>query len=258
MLVQLFVKTLIFFLITMQVHAEPPRTIPTDLIDKFTWNGSIPVTHWYFDNTYPSSKPLRYTKKLVDDLIKKACEKRIGYYGSTDKYLYRAFDTYKDKISHKQVAIIGSVTPWYEAIVLSYQGIVTTIDYNAIYSEHPDIKTLTVSEFRKTPMTFDAVIAISSVGHDGLGSYGDPLDPDGDFKAMNDIRKMLRPDGVLFLAVPIGKDRLFWNALRQYGVLRLPRLLQGWKTLDTFGLSKERFDRVSFSGYQPIFVLSQE
>lgn len=39
-----------------------------------------------------------------------------------------------------------------------------------------------------------------------LGRYGDPLDPDGDLKAMKLVYSMLKPGGLLFLTVPVGPD----------------------------------------------------
>jgi hypothetical protein len=40
---------------------------------------------------------------------------------------------------------------------------------------------------------FDVVLSISSFEHDGLGRYGDPLNPDGDLAAMRSTRRLLKP-----------------------------------------------------------------
>ena len=45
---------------------------------------------------------------------------------------------------------------------------------------------------------------ISSFDHDGLGRYGDPINPEGDLQAMQTVASVLRDDGILFLTVPIG------------------------------------------------------
>lgn len=52
---------------------------------------------------------------------------------------------------------------------------------------------------------FEAVISLSSFDHDGLGRYGDPINPDGDLEAMKTVRSVLNEQGLLFLTVPIGK-----------------------------------------------------
>ena len=45
--------------------------------------------------------------------------------------------------------------------------------------------------------------------HDGLGRYGDPLNPDGDLSAVREMRALLKPRGWLLLGVPTNAwDRL--------------------------------------------------
>jgi SAM-dependent methyltransferase len=71
-------------------------------------------------------------------------------------------------------------------------------------------------------------LSISSFEHDGLGRYGDPVDANGDLKAMERMRRVLKPNGYLILAVPVGVDTIKWNAHRKYGRVRLPVLLRLW------------------------------
>jgi SAM-dependent methyltransferase len=54
------------------------------------------------------------------------------------------------------------------------------------------------------------------VEHVGLGRYGDPLDPDGDLKAMAELKRVLAPGGNLLFVVPVGKPRIQYNAHRIY------------------------------------------
>lgn len=53
--------------------------------------------------------------------------------------------------------------------------------------------------------------------HVGLGRYGDPLDPEGDLKAMRELRRVLAPGGSLLFVVPVGRPRVCFNAHRIYG-----------------------------------------
>lgn len=52
------------------------------------------------------------------------------------------------------------------------------------------------------------------VEHIGLGRYGDPLDPEGTEKALKELMRVLAPGGQLLLSMPIGKERLCFNAQR--------------------------------------------
>ncbi len=240
-----------------QVEAKPPVKIPKKFKKQFTLNGRIPVSRWYRDDSYSSSKPRVYTTEEVDKFIVQAQNKERKYYKETDDYLYSALETYLEHIEGKEVAIIGSVIPWYEAIVLSYGGKPTTIEYNRIISKDPRLTVLTVNEYKLNPKKFDAVLSISSFEHDGLGRYGDPINPNGDLRAMKETLSMLKDDGILILAVPIGPDRLWWNVHRVYGPIRFPMLCKGWKKIDSFGFKKSDFTNPAHKRglYQPIFVL---
>ena len=54
------------------------------------------------------------------------------------------------------------------------------------------------------------------MNHIGLGRYGDPLDPEGDLKAMRELARVLAPGGSLLFAVPVGRPRLLFNGHRIY------------------------------------------
>jgi hypothetical protein len=74
---------------------------------------------------------------------------------------------------------------------------------------------------------FDFVVSFSSIEHSGLGRYGDPLDPIGDIREIEKILCWLKPGGLLFLGIPIGKDHIVFNLHKFYGQLRLPLIFQG-------------------------------
>ena len=253
----IFFSSIIASVISDCSEVSPPlRTVPPELINAFTLNGQIPIRYHYFNDAYSSEEPLVYTHERVQHLIANAKARQTMYYGQTDKYLYQALDQYLDRIEGKSVAVIGSVVPWYESILISYGALPTTIEYNRIISEDPRLKVLTVQEHEENPQQYDAVLSISSFEHDGLGRYGDPIDPDGDLKAMEKVRHMLKEGGILFLAVPVGQDYLVWNACRIYGQLRLKALLEGWEIIGSYGYSPDNLeDRESSWYHQPVFVL---
>jgi hypothetical protein len=54
------------------------------------------------------------------------------------------------------------------------------------------------------------------VEHVGLGRYGDPLDPDGDLKAMQELQRVVAPSGSLLFVTPVGNPCVRFNAHRIY------------------------------------------
>lgn len=54
------------------------------------------------------------------------------------------------------------------------------------------------------------------IEHVGLGRYGDPLDPLGAQRAAQELERVLKPGGHLFLSVPVGRERVCFNAHRVY------------------------------------------
>ena len=71
----------------------------------------------------------------------------------------------------------------------------------------------------KLPFPDNSVHSLSSmhvVEHVGLGRYGDPLDPDGDIKAIGELKRVLANGGTLLFVVPVGRPRIMFNAHRIY------------------------------------------
>ncbi len=54
------------------------------------------------------------------------------------------------------------------------------------------------------------------IEHIGLGRYGDKLDPEGDLKAIAELKRVLAPGGNLLIVVPVGRPRIMFNAHRVY------------------------------------------
>lgn len=73
------------------------------------------------------------------------------------------------------------------------------------------------------------------VEHVGLGRYGDPLDPNGDLKAMKELIRVLAPGGDLLFVVPVGQPRVMFNAHRIYGYDQIINAFDGL-TLSEFSL----------------------
>jgi hypothetical protein len=196
---------------------KPPKDIPRNLIDEFTLNGRIKTDFLYKNEIFGTSRI--YTKSLVDQYICRAKKMRIKP-ESTVRWLDQAFEKYL--MCNNEIVVVGSTRPLFEALCLLRGSSALTIEFKKIISMHPMIRTETVSDFYRSDIKYQAAISISSYEHTGLGRYGDPIDPEGDFKAMRDLKTKMKKGGLLFLSVPVGKDLLVWNAHRIYGGIRLP------------------------------------
>lgn len=237
--------------------SKPPEQIPLKFFNAYDMQGRVTVVYKYYDNRV--TKPAYWSKAQVSGYMDRARQRvPIGYAGTTP-HLYAALDQYP--VTNKKVLIIGSRVPTYESIVLAFGGHPYTVDYNTPVCDDPRITILPDLHKLKT---MDATLSISSIEHSGLGRYGDTLDPNGDIWAMRDMLTHVADGGLCYLAVPVGKDTLVWNAHRIYGPHRLPLLLGAsnethkWVRVAEYGVPKDWESTPLHAYTQPVFVLRKE
>ena len=88
------------------------------------------------------------------------------------------------------------------------------------------------ADLMRLPFANESVRSLSCmhvVEHVGLGRYGDPLDPDGDLKAVSELKRVVAPGGSLLLVVPVGKPRIQFNAHRIYAYEQIWGCFAGWR-----------------------------
>ena len=64
----------------------------------------------------------------------------------------------------------------------------------------------------------DSLSCLHAIEHFGLGRYGDPIDLFGHVKGFNSLAVLLKPGGMLYMSVPIGPERIDFNANRVFAV----------------------------------------
>jgi SAM-dependent methyltransferase len=77
------------------------------------------------------------------------------------------------------------------------------------------------------PFASNSLSSLSSlhvIEHVGLGRYGDSLESTGTRRAAVELQRVLRPSGRLFLSVPVGRERVCFNAHRVHA----PRTIQSF------------------------------
>lgn len=62
----------------------------------------------------------------------------------------------------------------------------------------------------------DSLSCLHALEHFGLGRYGDPIDPTGFERGFANMAALLKEEGVFYLSVPIGIDRVEFNAHRVF------------------------------------------
>jgi len=76
------------------------------------------------------------------------------------------------------------------------------------------------------------------VEHVGLGRYGEPIDPEGDLKAMAELKRVVAPGGTLLFVVPVGKPKIQFNAHRIYSYAQIIENFAGFE-LEEFALQPD-------------------
>ena len=245
----------------MEYKNSPYTEIPEELRIGYSMDGRIPIVKVWRDDSHALAQQMwddeyvdSFKNRFTIENINNGTQGREPYAGAA-KLLLTAFQKYD--ISGKNIAVLGSTTPWVETILLNLGNTVKTIEYNVPTSTVKDLTTQSYWDFLSGDDKFDYIVSYSSIEHAGLGRYGDPLNPNEDLKAMETIRKHLSDDGLLFWGCPVGSDTTFWNIHRQYGRIRLPLLFSGLEDIEWFGGDKEQL-LTGNSGEQPVVVLKHK
>ena len=71
----------------------------------------------------------------------------------------------------------------------------------------------------------DSASCLHALEHFGLGRYCDMLNPDGYLVGLENLWRLLKPGGKLYLSVPIGPTRVEFNSQRVFSVAYAVRIL---------------------------------
>jgi len=133
----------------------------------------------------------------------------------------------------KSVAVVASPDYYSDAILVSQCREVTSVRLRKDGGSTTLSKGAVLFDWlREEDSQYDVIICSSLLESWGLGRHGEPLDPDADIALMQQFRKKLQPTGTCCVQLPIGRDRLIFNAMRIYGIHRLSAILQGWRSAE--------------------------
>lgn len=81
--------------------------------------------------------------------------------------------------------------------------------------------------------SLESLSCLHVMEHIGLGRYGDPINAAADLTAISELKRVVKPDGNLIFATPIGgKAKVMYNAHRIYTYELLEKLFEGFEIAD--------------------------
>lgn len=92
--------------------------------------------------------------------------------------------------------------------------------------------------------SIESLSCMHVVEHIGLGRYGDSMDADGDIKAIEELKRVLKPGGILLFVVPIGKPKIMYNAHRIYSVAMIEEYFIDFHLLNISVIQYESKDEI--------------
>jgi SAM-dependent methyltransferase len=108
------------------------------------------------------------------------------------------------------------------------------LDLDQLSSESADLTKLSFAD-----NSLDSLSCLHTIEHIGLGRYGDPIDYDGDLKAIAELKRVVKPGGSLLFVTPVGKPKIMYNAHRIYSYDQIIASFEGFE-LKEFSLVPDR------------------
>ncbi|MBP3603854.1 MAG: DUF268 domain-containing protein [Lachnospiraceae bacterium] len=112
---------------------------------------------------------------------------------------------------------IGSRLDGFIAHIIAMSIPITVIDVRPFPMKIVGLKTIVADATMLNEIedeSIESLSALCSLEHFGLGRYGDPIDPEACFKCFKQIQKKVKAGGYIYISVPIGREKLQFNAHR--------------------------------------------
>ena len=122
--------------------SAPLREVPIDLLPEYSMKNEVLVELKYRDDSNLVTQKMinkAYNLENFEILKERVSRRECGYYGMTDTWLYQCLFDFP--ISGKDVLIVGSTAPWYEAICDMFEAkTITVLEYGKRPNFHEKIK----------------------------------------------------------------------------------------------------------------------
>lgn len=206
---------------------------------------SIPVYAYQFTNFWIKTKKIKQVPPIGTPFP--CMLDRYDSAGSLPKHyfhqdLWAARKVYQNNPEHH--IDVGSRIDGFVAHVLTFRDI-------EILDVRPMTSNILGMTFRQADLIqsedlpasiCDSLSCLHALEHFGLGRYGDPIDPEGYIKGLRSLTKLLNPNGTLLLSVPIGIERVEFNAHRIFSIETILSLTESDYELISFSYIDDNDD----------------
>jgi SAM-dependent methyltransferase len=124
---------------------------------------------------------------------------------------------------------VGSRTDGFVAHVASFREI-EVLDFRPLTSTIENVSFRVCDLMAPLPDQLknfcDSLSCLHALEHFGLGRYGDPIRPNGHVVGLANLHEILREGGTLYLSVPMGPQRIEFDAHRVFGLSKLLDLVE--------------------------------
>lgn len=140
---------------------------------------------------------------------------------------------------------IGSRIDGFVAHVASFRPI-NVIDIRPLSSNIPNVTFMQadlMSPINDDLIEYcDSLSCLHAIEHFGLGRYGDPVNYDGYLFGLNNLYQILKKGGKLYFSVPIGHQRIEFDAHRIFSISYLLELFADKYQIDHFSFVDDQGD----------------
>lgn len=160
-----------------------------------------------------------------------------------DNTTYTGFDTHYEYHQAWAARALAQINPQKHIDIssrITFNVVVSAFIPIEFYDYRPARITLDNLECRsadllKLPFEDNSLQSLScmhAVEHVGLGRYGDDIDPEGDLKAISELKRVLKKGGNLLFVVPVGKPKVQFNGHRIYSYDMVMEYFEGYELKD--------------------------
>lgn len=140
---------------------------------------------------------------------------------------------------------VGSRIDGFVAHVASFRPI-DVIDIRPLSSNIPNVRFIKadlMAPIKDDLIEYcDSLSCLHVIEHLGLGRYGDPVNYDGYLLGLNNLHQILKKGGKFYFSVPIGPQRIEFDAHRVFSITYLLELFAGKYQIDHFSFVDDHGD----------------